>query len=126
MKKITMVVVALSAMLASAGLVSAMWDGPGMGYGPGCSSGVKPETMKKFQKETFSLREEMMTKKLDVRAEYDKQEPDNARIAALRKEIIDIEAKIQVAADKYGIGSWGRGPGRGIMAGRGCNCWNGQ
>ncbi len=131
MKKVTGMVLAVAMALVFAGTAFAWWDGPGMGYGPGSYSGANAETMKKFQKETFSLRDELMTKQLDLQAEYDKPVPDTARVATLKKDIIDIQAKIQVVADKHGIPAWGPGSGgmmgrgmmgRGMMMGAGCPC----
>jgi hypothetical protein len=118
MKKVTGMVVAVMAVLVLASAAFAWWDGPGMGYGPGSYSGANAETMKKFQKETFSLRDELAGKQLDLQAEYDKPVPDTARIASIKKDIIDIQAKIQVVADKHGIPAWGPGSGRGMMMGR--------
>ncbi|MDA8423137.1 MAG: hypothetical protein M0Z89_07360 [Nitrospiraceae bacterium] len=122
MKKMTGMIIAVAAMLVLASAAFAWWDGPGMGYGPGYYSGANAETMKKFQKETLSLRDEFMTKRIELRSEYDKPAPDTARIAALQKDIIDIQAKIQVVADKNGVPAWGPGPRRGMMTGAGCAC----
>ena len=72
-----------------------------MGYG----AGTNVETMKKFQKETLSLRDEIMTKKLELQSEYNKPTPDTNRIATIQKEIIDLRAKIQEIANKHGIKS---------------------
>ncbi len=119
MKKVTGMVMAVMVVFVSASSAFAWWDGPGMGYGPGSYSGANAETMKKFQKETFSLRDELMTKQLDLQAEYEKPVPDTARIASIRKDIIDIQAKIQVVADKHGVPAWGSGSGGGMMMGRG-------
>ena len=38
----------------------------------------------------------------ELNAEYQKADPDPAKVAALRKDIIDLQAKIQVVGDKYG------------------------
>ena len=134
MKKVTEMVMAVMVVLVSASAAFAWWDGPGMGRGPGYSSGANVETMKKFQKETLSLRDELMTKQLELQAEYDKPEPDITRIASIKKDIIDLQAKIQVAADKYGVPAWGPGGGmmgpgmgrgmmgRGMMGAGGCSC----
>lgn len=116
-KKVAVIGLAVIIGLLTASGVYAWWGGYGMGYGTGTNS----ETMKKFQKETLSLRDDIITKKLELQEEYSKPDPDSDRIAALRKEIIDIQAKIQKSADKYGIS--GKGPrGRhmgGMMGGRG-------
>lgn len=118
MKKVTGMVLAIMMVLVLAGAASAWWGGPGMGYGPGYSSGVNLENIKKFQKETFGLRDDLAAKQLDLQSEYGKPIPDTARVAALRKDIIDIQAKIQVVADKYGT-AWGAGSGQGMMMGQG-------
>jgi len=107
------VVVFLLASVIDAG---AQWDG----YG----AGTNVETMKKFQKETLALRDELMTKNLELRNEYSKSVPDTGRIATLRKEIIDLETKIQNIADKYNMTSYGRMGGMmgsGMMGG-GMDC----
>ena len=103
-----------------AGTSYAWWDGYGMGYG----AGTNVETMKKFQKETLSLRDEIMTKKLELQSEYNKPTPDTNRIATIQKEIIDLRAKIQEIANKHGMkapagqGMMGRGMmGHGMMGG---------
>jgi zinc resistance-associated protein len=61
------------------------------------------EKVKKFQKETLSLRDELVTKRLELRNEYKKQSPDNERIATLRGEIRDLRSQIQAVADKYEV-----------------------
>lgn len=130
MKKRTLVVLGLvlSMSLIVAGSAFARWgEGYGMmgeGYhrGPGncyraegTQAEVAPETMAKFQKETLSLRDELVTKRLELDQEYDKETPDADRIAQLRKDIIDIQTKIGKVADKYDI-AWG---GKGYRSERG-------
>ena len=46
----------------------AWWDGYGMGSG----AGTNVETMKKFQRETLNLRDELMTKQMELQNEYNK------------------------------------------------------
>jgi hypothetical protein len=106
-----------------------MWDQGGtgcgmMGYGPGSGKAVDVEKFKQFQKETSTLREEMMTKKIELHNEYLKDKPDTDRIATLQKDVIDLRTKIAKAADKAGLEGFGHhhggGPmGRGPMGGRG-------
>lgn len=124
MKKRTLVVLAaaLSLSLVTAGSALARrGDGYGM-MGPGYERGngdcywndsdrnqVDPETMAKFQKETLPLRDEMVIKRMELRQEYDKETPDADRIAQLRKDMIDIQTKIQKSADKYDIEAGGQG-----------------
>jgi hypothetical protein len=111
---------ALAAVIVLTAGIAVAQGGPSAAPGPGRYGGASAATMKKFQKETLALRDELVAKRLDLEEEYDKPEPDQARIASLRKDIVDIEAKIQTAADKYGVRPWGRGYGRGMMYG-----WNG-
>ncbi len=117
MKKITIIALALAVGLSLASGAYAWWDGYGMGYG----TGANVETMKKFQKETLNLRDELMTKQMELQNEYNNPAPDTNRIVALKKEIIDIQAKIRTVAEKYGIsagGPMGSTMGHGMM-GRG-------
>lgn len=129
MKRAMTVVVMVAIALFASTAVYAWWGGYGMGYG----TGANVETMKKFQKETLSLRDELMTKQLELQNEYGKSVPDTGRIVALKKEIIDLEAKIQGIADKYNMPS-GSSMGRGMMGpammgrgmqgyGYGCGMW---
>jgi hypothetical protein len=91
MKRLMGVVVVAAMMLAGG---AALAQGTGHQHG-GSTAGA----MRKYQKETLSLRDEVAAKQLDLEAEYDKSQPDQARIASLRKEIVDIEARIQAVAD---------------------------
>jgi hypothetical protein len=114
-------------------VVAAMMLAGGAALAQGASAG----TMRKYQKETLNLRDELAAKQLDLEAEYDKPQPDQARIASLRKDIVDLETRIQAVADNNGVRSWGRGRGRGMMygsygwdgyggggyGGGGCGCW---
>lgn len=114
MKKGTVIGLVIVVGLLLTGAVYAWW--PGGGYGMGYyGAGTNVETIKKFQKETLSLRDELMTKNLELQNEYNKPVPDTNRIATLRKDIIDIQAKIQTVAEKYGVS----GPMGGMMMGSG-------
>lgn len=80
------------------------------------------DSVKKFQKETLSLRDELITKKIELRKEIKKENPDREHIAAIRKDIIDIKTKIHQKADETGVLSQKRGEtgcsrisGKGIM-----------
>lgn len=64
---------------------------------------IDVEKVKQFQKETQNQRDEMMTKKLELRKEYGKEAPDDKRISALKQEIRDLRISIQQAADKYDV-----------------------
>jgi len=59
--------------------------------------------LRQFQKETLPLRDELQVKSLELRNEYVKENPDQAKIANLRGEIRDLRAKIQTAAEKQGL-----------------------
>jgi zinc resistance-associated protein len=134
MKRTAMVIVVVAVALVAAGAAFAqMGSGPSMGYGrgqygSGPESQVNIENMKKFQKETLGLRDELMTKRAELHNEYIKETPDTARIAEIQKQMIDIRTKIQKVAEKNGLPAWGpghgrRGMGRGMMAGSGaCGC----
>lgn len=62
-----------------------------------------PEVAGKFQKETLPLRDEMITKRLEIRKEYQKEKPDLDKIAQLKKDIIDLKTRIQKIANGMGI-----------------------
>ena len=123
MKKIAGVLAVAAVLLVSgAALAHDGWMGPG----PGHHGGASAAAVRKFQKETLSLRDDLAAKQVDLAEEYDKESPDQARIASIRKDIADLEAGIQAAADKYGVRRWGSG--RGMMGMRdghcGCgHCW---
>jgi hypothetical protein len=134
MKRATMIglVVMVAFLLTSVIYAGAQWYGYGTGYG----AGTNVETMKKFQKETLSLRDDLVTKNLELQNEYAKPVPDTGRIVALKKEIIDLEANIQGITDKYNMpsggymsgmmmspGGYGRGHGYGMMGGCGYGGW---
>lgn len=112
---------AIAAVLLTAGVASACdWCHHG-----GRTGGGNPAAMKAFHKETLSLRDDLGARQIDLAEEYDKDKVDPARIAAIRKDIVDLEAKIQAAADKLGVRPWGGSRGRAMMADRGghCGCW---
>ncbi len=134
MKNRTLLILAVSLGLLLCGTVFAyaqwgwgQWGGPGMGYG----STTNIDNVKRFQKDTLSLRDELVTKQLELQNEYNKPTPDANRISALRKDIVEIETKIEASANKYGVAPWGSmgygktwrgmtGPG---MMGQGPGMW---
>ena len=130
MKKIAliaMVVVAAGVLLT--GMAYAYWCG---GYGMQQGTSPQIENVEKFQKETLTLRDELIAKKLELRNEYSKPNPDPNRIATLQKEIVEYRTKIQEIANKYGVHGFGPigGKMRHGMRGtrsvtRGCpmGCW---
>lgn len=124
MKKIWLI--GLAAVFGIALLGTTVFAQCGMGYGygggPGYAAAGKPvdvAAFKAFQKETLPLRDEMMTKRVELRNEYLKEKPDQNRIATLQKEMIDLRVKIRSAAEKNGLPAFGPG-----MGGRGCG-WGG-
>jgi len=130
MKKVITIGLVAALGLLLTGVVYAWQSGHGMGYGMGYGTTTNVETMKKFHKETFGLRDEIMTKQLELQGEYSKPTPDTNRIAAIQKEIIDLRARIHEIATKHGISMpMGQGMrnhgmmGRGMMGGMGAyNC----
>ena len=96
--------------------------GGGPGYGPGAGKPVDVNAFKAFQKETLPLRDEMMTKRVELRNEYLKEKPDQTKIATLQKDMIDLRAKIRTAAEKNGLPAFGPGMG----GGRGCGMGGGM
>ena len=83
------------------------------GQGPGPDSQVDVNAFRNFQKETLPLRDEMAVKRLELRTEFNKETSDQAKIAALQKEMIDLRTKIGDAAKKNGLPDRGFGPGYG-------------
>jgi len=98
--------VALGLLIATA-TMAGPWagGGPGRGYGPAVSS----EALKNFQKETLSLRDELVTTEFELREEYGKDSPDLQKVATLKKQIVDVETKIAESARKNGIEKRARG-----------------
>ena len=74
------------------------WSGCGW-FGPA----TKVETLREFQNKTLAQRDEFMVKQLELRQEYAKANPDQERLAALQKEVGELQAGIQSSADKYGL-----------------------
>lgn len=68
-----------------------------------CYTSVNLENLRKFQKETLTLRDELLSNKIELEREYSKTKKDYDKITALRKAIVDLQTKIQAVADKYGI-----------------------
>lgn len=78
--------------------------------GMGCNGGAgmfgdNPdiEKVRAFQKESSSDRDDMMIKRLELQQELAKKSPDKAKVEALRKEMIDIKARIQGSAKNAGL-----------------------
>lgn len=100
----TIGVLSLAVLLLASG--AALAHDP-VGHGSGRSGGASAAAARKFQKETQALREELAAKRIDLGEEYDKDSPDPGRISAIRKEIGDLEARIQAAAEEHGMGRRG-------------------
>lgn len=85
------------------------------GQGPGPDAQVDVNAFRNFQKETLPLRDEMMAKRLEIRNEYSKTTPDEAKITALKEEMIALRTQISEAAKKNGLPErgYGRGYGKG-------------
>ncbi len=123
MKKVSVVAMVVAVGFLLSTVAYAAWQG----YGPG-SGQADVNALKQFQKETLPLRDELAAKRLDLWNEYNQQKPDQSKIATLQKDIIDLQTKIQAAAEKQGLpayGPWmrggygGYGMGQGRMYGRG-------
>ena len=122
MKRI-IVAVMMVAVMATAGLAmgqgQAKSPGMGMGYGPysgGAWSGgpgpwgalnLTPEQVEKmrdlrgsFFKEKIPLRNELMSKRLELRALWVQTNPDEEKILAKQKEINGLRAQLQEKATK--------------------------
>ena len=116
MKKLLVVALAVffgAALVTAAG---AAWT---RGQGPGPDSQADVNAFKALQKETLPLRDEMAAKNLELRNELNKETPDQAKIATLQKEIIDLRTKISDTAKKNGLPDTGFGPGYGGRGGYG-------
>ncbi|HYA11927.1 MAG TPA: hypothetical protein VEF37_02945 [Thermodesulfovibrionales bacterium] len=101
MKKKTIIgLVMVLGLLIMSAVYASGYRGP---YGMNTWQSVDVENVKQFQKETLSLRDELITKRLELRQECGKQDSDSDRITALRNDIRDIRSKIKEVADKYEV-----------------------
>jgi len=101
MKRKAIIAAALGIMAFGVSAVYAglpTWSGCGW-FGPT----TKVETLREFQKKTLAQRDELTVKQLELRQEYAKATPDQVRLAALQKEVGELQAGIQSSADKYGL-----------------------
>ena len=104
------------ALIASLLLVTVVYAHFPAGEKDGGNENIDIESVKKFQQETLTLRDSLMVKKLEIRQEYMKEKLDHEKIANIRKEMIDIRAKISKKADEAGLPAWmGQGKGRYLM-----------
>jgi len=97
-KKTIALVTAAILMLAA----TAVFAGRGMGMG-GCNQNVDIATFKQFQKETSTLRDDMMVKRIEYQREQAKDVPDQGKITALKQEMITLRTQIHEAGKKYGM-----------------------
>ncbi len=122
--------VVVAAVIVAVALLGTAVYAARQGYGPGGQ--VDVNAFRQFQKETLPLRDEMMAKRLELRNEFAKENPDEAQVTKLRSEIADLRTKIQAAAEKNGLPAWGggpgagRGPGRWAMGAAGCGYGGGR
>lgn len=116
MKKFLIIGIAAALALTIGSAVYAFGHGGGMHYF--ADPNIDVEKVKKFQKETLNLRDELVVKKLEVRKEYSKEKPNLDRVAALKKEIIDLHTKIQKSAEANGLPAYGRGYKAGMKGNR--------
>jgi len=117
MKRTMVIGLVVAVGLVLTGAAYACWWG---GYGMPYDTSANAQTLNKFQRETLQLRDELSARQLDLQNEYDKPAPDANRVATLQKEIVDLEARIGTASDKYGVsryGGRGYGPGYGMYGG---------
>jgi Spy/CpxP family protein refolding chaperone len=119
------------------------WAGPGgrggcWGGGPGAGANLTPEqaaqvfdVRQKFANDTTDLRRQMTTKRAELAALWNTQNPDQSQISAKQKELWALRDQMQAKsatyrseAEKIAPGSYGFGQGRGFARGQGRGrCW---
>jgi len=119
MKKRNLMIVGLvlSLSMLAAGSAFARWDGDygakgQRGYNCWASedgSDVDLEGVIKFKKETLGLRDQLLTKRLELKQEYNKENPNADTVGKMRKEIVDIQTSIAKVAASYDLGDFGKG-----------------
>ena len=122
MKPILARLVAAAVVLVGGIAIAQVAPGPGAGRPGGAAA------FRKFQQDTFALRDELAAKQADLDDEYAQAKPDEARVAALEREIVDLRAKLRATANRAGVRPWGPHNGRGMMYGwaggpGSCGCW---
>lgn len=129
MKKMSVVVIALSLAVSMFGVANAGYrNGMGGGCGNCAQGGAPSDQFRKFQADTIDLRQEMMVKRFEMQRENLKATQDSAKIAALQADINAIKTKIQDIRSQSGLpvgmrdGECGkRMGGAGKMGMGGCN-----
>lgn len=114
MKKMIVAVFVIT-LVATSGLAMAQGWGRGEGMGPGHGPGgwaaglnLSPEQNQKMQalreshfKETVPLRNEIMSKRLELRTLWAQTNPDQEKILAKQKEVNALMAQLQEKATKH-------------------------
>ena len=133
--KRTVVIIGSLALVGA--LAAGAWAGPwgqGRGYGPGNCPGPGGQYQKMskeefaqlkqkraaFMKDTMELRQKMAVKGIELRTLAVQPTPDEAKIKALRDELIEMRAELAKKANDAGLsGFWrmGKGYGRGVGPG---------
>lgn len=67
------------------------------------ATSINMEEVIKFQQESAGLRGEIVVKKLELIGEAMKQPVDPARVTAVAREVIELQAKIGAVANKHGL-----------------------
>ena len=89
-KSLMIVAVVLTLSVLAAGSAMARWDGANDQRGYNCwrtddgAADVDLEKVVEFKKETLPLRDQLLTKKLELRQEYNKEKPDAEVIGKLK------------------------------------------
>jgi Spy/CpxP family protein refolding chaperone len=101
------------ALIALAGLAVAAGPGYGLGRNANCPGGIERlnltpeqktklgELQEKHWKDTVSLRNEMQTKRLELRTLWTAPTPDKSKILAKQKELNELRDKMQVQATDF-------------------------
>lgn len=88
------VMLTLAAGVVYAGKGAGMW---------GCNQNVALDSIKQFQKDTATQRDEMMIKRIELQRETAKETPDQAKVASLKAELKTLQTGIHDAGAKYGM-----------------------
>lgn len=113
MKRLLTAIVAATLGIAI-GMASAEARGPRGGFdGGGCGNcsgpqgsgpaGVGKDQFQKFRADSLDLRQEMMLKRFEIQRENLKGAPDLAKIDQLKREIADVQVKIQALRLQNGL-----------------------
>ena len=113
MKKMSVAAVVLSLAVSLFSLANAGSNGMGGGCDKCAKQPAAPtapataealsDPFRKFQGDTIDLRQEMMLKRFEVQRENLKGTPDEAKIASLRTDIRNLQAKILAVRSQSGL-----------------------